>query len=40
MKKIEITIQNIWMASRKTITKNKKKYSRKIKWKGKDRNDG
>lgn len=33
MKKIEVTIQEIWMASQKQIFKNRKKYSRKEKHK-------
>lgn len=31
MKKIEVTIQEIWMATRPNIYKNKKKYTRKTK---------
>lgn len=31
MKKIEVTIQEIWTATRPNIHKNKKKYTRKTK---------
>ncbi len=33
MKQIELTIQEIWQATRPVIQKNKKKYSRKTKHK-------
>ena len=33
MKKIEVTMQEIWQATRPVIQKNKKKYTRKIKHK-------
>ena len=33
MEKIEVTIQDIWNASKKQIFKNKKKYTRKVKYK-------
>lgn len=37
MKKIIATIQEIWMATRPLVVKNKKKYTRKKKHKGYDR---
>jgi hypothetical protein len=36
MKKIEITQEEIWAATRPSIQKNKKKYSRKPKHKNED----
>ena len=33
MKTVEITIQDIWNASKKQIFRNKKKYTRKVKYK-------
>ena len=33
MEKIEVTIQDIWNASKKRIFRNKKKYTRKVKYK-------
>ncbi len=33
MKNIELTIQEIWSASKSRVFKNKKKYSRKSKYK-------
>lgn len=33
MKQIEVTIQEIWQATRPVIQKNKKKYTRKTKHK-------
>ena len=36
MKKIEVTIQEIWDASKPKVFKNKKKYSRKSKYKKKE----
>lgn len=38
MKTIQITIQEIWQATRPTIYKSKKSYTRKRKHKGKDFN--
>ena len=35
MKKIEVTMQEIWMMTKPTIHKNKKKYTRKAKHKKK-----
>jgi hypothetical protein len=35
MKKIEITMQEIWQATKPVIFKNKKKYTRKSKHKSK-----
>ena len=37
MKKVEITIQEIWMATRPSIRKSKKNYTRKDKHKKRDR---
>jgi hypothetical protein len=31
IQKVTLTIQEIWAASRQTVSKNKKKYNRKIK---------
>jgi hypothetical protein len=36
MKTIEVTMQEIWQATKPVIYKNKKKYTRKIKHKGKE----
>jgi len=36
MKKIELTMQEIWQATRPIIQKNKKKYNRKTKHKNKE----
>lgn len=36
MKKIELTMQEIWQATRPVIQKNKKKYNRKTKHKNKE----
>ena len=33
MEKIEVTIQDIWNASKKQVFRNKKKYTRKVKYK-------
>lgn len=33
MKRITVTLQEIWNATRSNVTKNKKKYSRKTKHK-------
>ena len=33
MKTVEVTIQDIWNASKKQIFRNKKKYTRKVKYK-------
>lgn len=33
MKKVEVTIQDIWNASKNKIFKNRKKYTRKQKYK-------
>ena len=33
MQQIEVTLQEIWQATRKTVHKNKKKYTRNIKHK-------
>lgn len=35
LKTIQVTIQDIWAASRPSIQRNKKKYNRKNKHKGK-----
>lgn len=35
MKKVELTMQEIWMATRPLVQKNKKKYTRKPKHKNK-----
>ena len=32
MQQIEVTLQEIWQATRKTVHKNKKKYTRKSKY--------
>ena len=37
--KIEVTMNEIWMATKKTISKNKKKYNRKSKHKKKNNHD-
>jgi hypothetical protein len=34
MEKIQVTLQEIWQATRPVIQKNKKKYTRKAKHKG------
>ena len=36
MKKVEITMQEIWMATRPSIRKSKKSYTRKAKHKKRD----
>lgn len=36
MEKTQITMQDIWEATRPIVWKNKKKYTRKSKHKGKD----
>lgn len=38
MKKIELTMQEIWQATRPVIQKNKKKYNRKTKHKNYEKN--
>jgi hypothetical protein len=38
MKTVQFTIQEIWAASRHTVQKNKKKYTRKEKHSKKDSN--
>jgi len=38
IQKVEITMQDIWNASKTAITKNKKKYNRKTKHKSNERN--
>jgi hypothetical protein len=37
METIQITMQDIWEATRPIVWKNKKKYTRKSKHKGKDK---
>lgn len=37
LEKIEVTIQEIWQATRPNVYKNKKKYTRKNKHKNKDK---
>jgi len=36
MEKIQVTLQEIWQATRPIVQKNKKKYTRKTKHKGTD----
>ena len=36
MEKIELTMQEIWQATRPVIQKNRKKYTRKLKHKNQD----
>jgi len=36
MEKIQVTLQEIWQATRPIVQKNKKKYTRKTKHKGCD----
>jgi hypothetical protein len=38
MKKVEVTMQEIWAATKPVVQKNKKKYSRKTKHPKKDEN--
>ncbi len=37
IQQIQVTIQDIWAASRSTIQRNKKKYNRKTKHKNSDK---
>jgi predicted acetyltransferase len=39
IQKVEITMQEIWNASKPAITKNKKKYNRKTKHKSNESKD-
>jgi hypothetical protein len=38
LRQVEVTMQDIWNASKPAITKNKKKYNRKTKHKSNERN--